>query len=97
MPIRFISTRWRFFDLVVGYLLAALSPVSPYSGRCTAAIAAAVTLALLAGEYFLSKGLSAVLYFKDMQLPYSELEKMGVDTFSTEEEVQEMLDEAFKK
>lgn len=86
-----------FFDLVVGYLLAALSPVSPYSGRCTATIAAAVTLALLAGEYFLSKGLSAMIYSKDMQLPYSELEEMGVDTFSTDEEVQEMLDEVFKK
>lgn len=85
-----------FFDLVVGYLLAALSPVSPYSGRCTAAITAAVTLALLAGGYFLSKGLSAVLYSKDMQLPYSELEGMGVDTVITDKEIKEMIEEAFK-
>lgn len=85
-----------FFDLVVGYLLAAFSPVSPYSGCCTAVIAAVVTMVLLAGENFLIKGLAAVLYSKDMQLPYSELEKIGVDTVIANKEIDEVFDKVFK-
>lgn len=81
-----------FFDLVIGYLLASLSPVSPSSKLCTIMVVLAVTLVLLAVEYFGTKKLSAVLYSEDILLPYSELEKIGVDTFMTTNEIQEIID-----
>lgn len=84
-----------FLDLVVGYLLASFSPVSPYSQWETVGGVAVGTIILLAGEYLFSKKLSAAIYSKDIDVPYSELEKNGVDTVATDKEVQEMLDDVF--
>ena len=53
------------------------------------------TIILLAGEYLFSKKLSAAIYSKDIEVPYSKLEKNGVDTVATDKEVQEMLDDVF--
>ena len=79
----------------MGYLLASFSPVSPYSQWETVGGVAVGTIILLAGEYLFSKKLSAAIYSKDIDVPYSELEKNGVDTVATDKEVQEMLDDVF--
>ena len=86
-----------FLDLVIGYLLAAFSPESSFSQFVTIVSVVVVTLILLVVEYFGSKKLAAVIYAEDIKLPYSELKKNDVDAFASDQDVNEMLDEVFKK
>lgn len=86
-----------FLDLVIGYLLAAFSPESSFSQLIAIVSVVVITLILLVVEYFGSKKLAAVIYAEDMKLPYSELKKNDVDAFASDQDVNEMLDEVFKK
>ena len=84
-----------FGDLVIGYAIAAFSPVAVYSTCCTVLGVAGATALLLAVEYYFSKCIARIIYAQDEIVSYSELEKGGVDTFATNKEVDDMFKKIF--
>ena len=80
-----------FLDLVIGYLLAAFSPVSSFSQCVTIVSVVVITAILLLAEFFGSKGLAAVIYAEDIKVPHSELKKEGVDTTMSPEDIDEFM------
>lgn len=80
-----------FLDLVIGYLLAAFSPVSSFSQCVTIVSVVVITAILLLAEFFGSKGLAAVIYAEDIKVPHSELKEEGVDTTMSPEDIDEVL------
>lgn len=84
-----------FGDLVIGYTMAAFSPVAVYSTCYTVLGVGGATFLLLIVEYYLSKWIARIIYAKDEIVPYNELEKGGVDTFATNKEVDDMIKEIF--
>ena len=80
-----------FGDLVIGYAIAAFSPVAVYSTCYTVLGVAGATFLLLIVEYYFSKWIARIIYTKDEIVPYSELEKGGVDTFATNKEIDDMF------
>lgn len=79
-----------FFDLVVGYFIAAFSPSATYTLCCTALWSIVATVGLLLTEYFLSYLVAKLVYSKDLTVPYSELEKFEVDTPITDKEIDDI-------
>lgn len=84
-----------FADLVIGYAIAAFSPVATYSTKETVIGVTVATIALLVIEYFGSKMVSNLIYNKDKQVDYDELKENGVDTFATNKEVEDMFNDIF--
>lgn len=84
-----------FGDLVLGYALAAFSPVAVYQTCVTVIGVAGATCVLLIAEYYLSRLIAKIVYAKDELVPYSELEESGVDTMSTNAEIDAMFNDTF--
>ena len=84
-----------FADLVIGYLIASLCPVSEFKTCVTVIGVMLSTIVLLVVEYFGSRLVAKFIYSKDMVIPYSELD--DVDTFPTIKEIDEMWDDTFKE
>lgn len=76
-----------FTDLVAGYILAAFSPIATYATCYTAIGVALLTIVLLIIEFNFSHMVARFVYSKDEEVPYSELEKDGVDTEITVAEI----------
>ena len=76
---------------MIGYLLAAFSPVSSFSQCVTIVSVIVITAILLIAEFLGSKCLAAVIYAEDIKLPYSELKKEGVDTTMSPEDIDEIM------
>lgn len=76
-----------FADLVVGYIIAAFSPIATYSTCYTVLGVAALTVILLVCEFYFSRLTARLVYSKDEEIQYSELEKNGVDTEITLAEI----------
>lgn len=85
-----------FTDLVVGYLIAAFSPVSTFGIACTVLGVIGTTVVLLMFEYYLCRWIAKTVYAKDMKIKYSELEENGVDTIITNREIEDMFNDVFK-
>lgn len=85
-----------FADLVVGYLIAAFSPVSTFGTVYTVLGAVGTTVVLLSLEYCLCRMVAKIVYAKDMKVEYSELEENGVDTTITNREIEDMFNDVFK-
>lgn len=83
-----------FVDLIVGYLIAYFVK-DTYSPVVAVVFTVLITSALIIFERFVARKLAAKKYPKDIVIPYSYLEKYGVDTFATDKEVNDMLDEVF--
>ncbi len=81
-----------FGNLIIGYLLTYFAVRT-----CTPVYAIGLTVFLvviiIAVEELLAKLFAAMKYSKDIIVPYDLLEKYGVDTFATDKEVSDMLDE----
>ena len=86
-----------FVDLVVGYMLAAFSPVATYSTCYTVIGVAVLTIVLLVLEFYFSRLVSRIVYSKDKEVPYSELEENGVDTEMTETEIDAIVNGIYRK
>ena len=84
-----------FADLVIGYVLASLCPVSDFKTYITVISVIMFTIVLLAIEYFGSKFVVKCIYAKDMVVPYSELD--DVDTLPTIKEIDDMFNDTFKE
>lgn len=84
-----------FADLVVGYLLAAFSPVASCETCYTVLGVIGGTVVLLLAEYYLSLLVAKLVYAQDIIKPYSELEDYGVDTNITNKEIDDMLNDVF--
>lgn len=82
-----------FADLVVGYLIAAFSPVATYATCYTVLGVVGGTVVLLLAEYYLSLLMAKLIYAQDMMVPYSELEQYGVDTNITNKEIDDMFND----
>ena len=80
-----------FANLVIGYGIAAFSPISTYSTAITITLVALCTLVFSVCEWLLIKAVIMRRYVKDEVVPYSILEEYGVDTIMTTEEIDEML------
>lgn len=80
-----------FLDLVIGYLLAAFSPVSSFSQCVTIVSVIVITAILLLAEFLGSIGLAAVIYAKDIKVSYNELKKERVDTTMSPEDIDEVM------
>ena len=83
-----------FADLVVGYILAAFSPIADTHAPKILLEIIALTCILLIVEYYLSRFCARKIYAKDMVVPFENLD--GVDTFVTVKEMDDMLNDAFK-
>lgn len=84
-----------FADLVVGYLIAAFSPVAIYETCYTVLGVVGGTVVLLLAEYYLSLLIAKLVYAQDIIKPYSELEEYGVDTNITNKEIDDMFNNVF--
>ena len=83
-----------FVDLIIGYL-SAYFVKGTFIPIAAVALTALLTTALIACEYVIARKFAAYKYPADMIIPYSYLEKYGVDTFATDKEVNDMLNEVF--
>lgn len=86
-----------FGDLVIGYAIAAFSPVAVYFTCYTVLGVAGATLLLLIVEYYFSRWIARIIYPKDEEVPYSELEKNGVDTEITTAEIDAICNGTYGK
>ena len=84
-----------FADLVVGYLIAAFSPVATYDSCQTVLGVVGGTVVLLLVEYYVSLLIAKLVYAQDIIKPYSELEGYGVDTNITNKEIDDMFNDVF--
>lgn len=84
-----------FANLVVGYLIAAFSPVAIYETCYTVLGVFSGTVVLLLAEYYLSLLVAKLVYAQDIIKPYSELEEYGVDTNITNKEIDDMFNDVF--
>lgn len=84
-----------FADLVVGYLIAAFSPMATYETCYTVLGVVGGTVVLLLVEYYVSLLIAKRVYAQDIIKPYSELEACGVDTNTTIKEINDMFDDVF--
>lgn len=76
-----------FADLVMGYIIAAFSPIATYATCNTVIGVAVITVVLLVAEFYFSRLVSHFVYPKDEEVPYSELEENDVDTVPTIAEI----------
>lgn len=85
-----------FFDLVIGYGIAAFSPCAAYPTICTVimVLGGAILLSLI--EYVISRLVACIKYRGDLIVAYRELEKHGVETITTNKEIIEMINSVFK-
>ena len=85
-----------FFDLVVGYEIAAFSPSAAYSTVYTVVAMLGGALLLTSMEYGACKLVACLKYRDDLIIAYKELEKHGIETTITSKEVDEMLNDVFE-
>ena len=83
-----------FVDLIIGYLSAYFAK-DTFIPIVAVALTVLITTILIVGEYVIARKFAAYKYPSDMIIPYSYLEKYDVDTFSTDKEVNDMLNEVF--
>lgn len=81
-----------FVDLIIGYLIAYFVK-DTYSPVIAVVSTVILTSVLILFEQFIAKKLAAKKYSQDLVIPYSYLEKYGVDTFATNKEIDDMLNE----
>ncbi len=85
-----------FVDLIIGYLLAYFA-VGIYTPVFATGLTVLLVVVIIAVEELFAKRFAVIKYSKDLIVPYDLLEKYGVDTFATDKEVSDMLDEVFGK
>ena len=94
-----------FFDLVIGYGIAAFSigygiaafsPCAAYPTICTVIMVLGVAILLSLIEYVISRLVACIKYRGDLIVAYRELEKHGVETITTNKEITEMINSVFK-
>ena len=79
-----------FVDLIVGYLISYFA-VNTYCPIVSVLLTVFLTTILIFIERFIAKKFAENKYSDDLVIPYSYLEKYGVDTFATDKEVDDML------
>lgn len=79
-----------FADLVIGYGIAALSPVTQWSKMLTFAMVVILTTVMIGFEWYGIKRFSEAVYVEDEKVPYTQLKKNGVDTIMTLKEIDEI-------
>lgn len=84
-----------FIDLILGYLIAYFVE-DTYSPDIAVVLTIILTSVLIVFERFVASKLAAKKYSKDLVIPYSYLEKYGVDTFITNKELDDMLNEVLE-
>lgn len=84
-----------FIDLILGYLIAYFVE-DTYSPGIAVVLTIILTSVLIVFERFVASKLAAKKYSKDLVIPYSYLEKYGVDTFITNKELDDMLNEVLE-
>lgn len=77
-----------FIDLVIGYLVAYFS-ISNYNPVCAIAYTVALTAFIIVLEILIVRLIAALRFKQDEIVPYSDLEKAGVDTVPTTKEIDE--------
>lgn len=78
-----------FADLVVGYLIAYFA-TSNYSPICAVAYTIFATAVIIGIEMFLAKRIARLRYKEDELVAYEDLEKVGVETTITAQEIDEI-------
>ena len=85
-----------FIDLILGYLITYFVK-GTYSPCCAVVLTVILTIVLIVFEKFVAKKLAAKKYSQDLVIPYSYLEKYGVDTSITDKEIEDMFTEVFDR
>lgn len=85
-----------FFNLVIGYGIAAFSPCAAFSISCTVMMVLGGAILLTLIEYGASRLVACIKYRGDLIVSYSELEKHGVETTITNKELTEMINSVFE-
>ena len=83
-----------FVDLIIGYLVAYFV-TETFDPMVAVALTILLTLVLILTEHIIARKLAACKYPEDIIIPYSDLEKHGVETFATDKEVSDMFDDVF--
>lgn len=84
-----------FFNLVVGYGVAAFNPECAYPPFINAILVFITSALLTSIEFSLCKKVAKVVYSEDRTVSYDDLEKYDVETFATEKEFNDMLSDLF--
>lgn len=84
-----------FVDLVVGYILAVFSPTSTTEICLVLLEVILFTCILLGAEYFLSLICAKNIYANDLVIPFKYLD--GVDTVTTNKEIDAILNDEYKE
>ena len=84
-----------FIDLILGYLIAYFVK-DTYSPGIAVVLTVILTSALIVFERLIARKLAEKKYSHDLVIPYSYLEKYGVDTFITNKEIDDMLNEVLE-
>lgn len=79
-----------FADLVIGYGIAALSPVAQWSQMLTFVMVLILTTVMIGFEWYGIKRFSKAVYAEDEKVPYAQLKMNGVDTIMTLKEIDEI-------
>lgn len=85
-----------FIDLIAGYLISYFI-TDTYKPIAAVVVTILFTVLLIILERIIARKAAACKYPDDLVIPYSYLEKFGVDTFVTDKEVKDMLDDVFGK
>ena len=77
-----------FADLVIGYIFAVFSPTANIRIGLVLMEVIVATCALLVTEYYACRFCAKMIYAKDINIPFDQLE--GVDTSLTDQELEEI-------
>lgn len=86
--------RFAFGDLCAGYLIAIVAEKT--LSNCTAFLSVVITTSIITWlEYHIAEFLAKKNFHENMQVPSSELKKLGVHMVASDKEFNEMLNEVY--
>lgn len=88
---------YSFICLTIGYLLSVFDGDKTRNCWISLVIVLAMTLLMILLGYWFAIIFSKTMYKKDMEVPYKELQKLGVDTYITDKEIIDMINSTFEE
>lgn len=88
---------YSFICLTIGYLLSVFDGDKARNCWTSLAIVSAMTFLMILLGYWFAIIFSKTMYKKDIEIPYEELEKLGVDTYTTDKEIIDMINSTLEK
>lgn len=88
---------YSFICLTIGYLLSVFDGDKARNCWTSLTIVSAMTFLMILLGYWFAIIFSKTMYKKDIEIPYEELEKLGVDTYTTDKEIIDMINSTIEE